>query len=792
MSAEPNRAVFLSYASADAEAARRIAGTLRSAGVEVWLDQSELVGGDAWDTKIRGQIASCALFLPVISASTQARREGYFRLEWKLAAQRTHMISERAAFLLPVVIDATRDADADVPVEFRAVQWTKLPAGETSPAFVNRVRKLLGQPSTETATTASARPQPRTYTPVVTSRTALWVATAVGTLLLGVIVFLLLRPTRKETRDPALTMSIADKERAAALAPVVPAQSIAVLPFADMSAGKDMEYFSEGISEEIRNALDRNPALRVTPRTSSFSFKDKNVPLDEIGRVLRVASVIEGSVRSFDNKVRITIKLLNCADGTRVWAEDFNREMTDIFTVQDEIAAKVAQKLGGSAAQTSLNAQPVGAQTKNLAAYDAYLRGRALQISGLRGTRNFETVGHYQEAVRLDPGYALAWARLAQSLLLGARSGGNDRNKDAEINATAHDAAVMALNLAPRLPEAHVSMAEVRLFVDHNLEEAQREIAEAERLRPNDSEIPALHVRLERASGRWGENLVNLIARAVELDPLNATSLNDLGLFLTHIGRFADAERLLQRSWDLSQASSVALRRLAANALAWTGNVRQALDILDRVPETLRSIPHYRDRGEMRISIRDFAGAIADFERVREFSRDPMFQGSGSRIDNVTAMHRLAQLVTKERQSERAAQLHAEALADALQLVKDHPDLHRAFSALALVLATPDNRAAAFTAVNEMERLATRTRDAAEIAIMRQAKAEVLAVLGDTAAAVAELRAVHTMGRAYGYRLRLDPQWESLRDDPTFQQLMKEAEAQADAQPRPTRTTTKQ
>ena len=106
------KAVFLSYASQDVVAALRICAALRAAGVEVWFDQDALVGGDAWDGKIRGQIGSCVLFTPVISAHTQARPEGYFRLEWKLAAQRTHMISERTAFLLPVVIDATRDAEA--------------------------------------------------------------------------------------------------------------------------------------------------------------------------------------------------------------------------------------------------------------------------------------------------------------------------------------------------------------------------------------------------------------------------------------------------------------------------------------------------------------------------------------------------------------------------------------------------------------------------------------------------------------------------------------------------------
>ena len=144
MSDATGKAVFLSYASQDAETARRICDALRAAGIEVWFDQSELVGGDAWDAKIRGQISSCALFVPVISASTQARLEGYFRLEWKLAAQRTHTMADEKTFLLPVVIDATRDGEAKVPAEFKAVQWTRLAGGEASAAFCRRVQALLG------------------------------------------------------------------------------------------------------------------------------------------------------------------------------------------------------------------------------------------------------------------------------------------------------------------------------------------------------------------------------------------------------------------------------------------------------------------------------------------------------------------------------------------------------------------------------------------------------------------------------------------------------------------------
>ena len=129
----PSNAVFLSYASEDASAAQRIADALRTAGIEVWFDKTELRGGDAWDQKIRHQIQTCALFIPIVSQHTQERLEGYFRREWKLAVERTHDIAEQKPFLVPVVVDATRDQEAFVPDGFRAVQWTRLPGARRLP-----------------------------------------------------------------------------------------------------------------------------------------------------------------------------------------------------------------------------------------------------------------------------------------------------------------------------------------------------------------------------------------------------------------------------------------------------------------------------------------------------------------------------------------------------------------------------------------------------------------------------------------------------------------------------------
>src|ERR1700730_15714174 len=156
---ETNNAIFISYAKQDAQAAARICAALREAGMEVWFDQSELRGGDAWDAAIRRQIKTCALVIPIISSHTQGRAEGYFRLEWKLAIDRSHLMAQDRPFLIPVVIDDTLEGDQRVPDKFNEVQWTRLPHGVTTPAFVDRMARLLGQATGSTISPApTAKP----------------------------------------------------------------------------------------------------------------------------------------------------------------------------------------------------------------------------------------------------------------------------------------------------------------------------------------------------------------------------------------------------------------------------------------------------------------------------------------------------------------------------------------------------------------------------------------------------------------------------------------------------------
>ncbi len=243
---EPSRAVFLSYASQNAEAAKRICEALRAGGIEVWFDQSELRGGDAWDRQIRKQIHDCALFIPIISATTQGRTEGYFRREWKLAVDRTHDMSERVAFLVPVVIDDTGDAEADVPEAFRAVQWTRLDAGETSPAFVARVSQLLS-PS-EPQTPVRARPaigpapsfRPSTSNAAPSRRSNLLLLLISAVVLLGVGYFALDKfVLSKRVAAPATQGDLPATS-------AIPEKSVAVLPFVNESSDKEQEYFADG------------------------------------------------------------------------------------------------------------------------------------------------------------------------------------------------------------------------------------------------------------------------------------------------------------------------------------------------------------------------------------------------------------------------------------------------------------------------------------------------------------------------------------------------------------------
>jgi TolB-like protein len=406
----------LSYASQDAEAARRICEALRANGIEVWFDQSELRGGDAWDQKIRRQIRDCALFFPVISSNTQSRTEGYFRLEWHLADQRKLLMTKSRPFLVPVCVDATPDFDAEVPESFVAVQWTRLPGGETAPAFVTRISQLLfpgeshapseGQPPT------GSSPSPRPYTPGagVSRRSRLVPLLIAGMVIIGGSYLTLDHLTlSKRSPSPAPASAIASLPGQSAPSAILE-KSVAVLPFINESSDKEQEYFADGLTDTMIDLLSRVPDLHVPARSSSFFFKGKSEELTTIAAKLHVMHVLEGSVRKAGNRLRVSAELIRADTGFHVWSESYDRDGKDVFKVQDEISAAVVAALKLRLVAAGINSKIRG--TTNPEAYNQYLIGKHY-ADGLVSTDNLRrSTEALRKAFTLDQAYADAGAKL--------------------------------------------------------------------------------------------------------------------------------------------------------------------------------------------------------------------------------------------------------------------------------------------------------------------------------------------------------------------------------------------
>jgi TolB-like protein/tetratricopeptide (TPR) repeat protein len=541
---EPSHAVFLSYASQDAGPARQICDSLRAAGIEVWFDQSELRGGDAWDRSIRRQIKTCALFIPVISHATHDRREGYFRLEWKLAVDRSHLMDAEMAFLLPVVIDDTRDDDERVPERFREVQWTRLPGGVTPPAFVQRIRGLLSgePPQRQTGTILAAPREPaapstrKGFPASWRSKPGLLAAIAVLVVLaLGYLAANRLVLSKRGAELGAAPAPAAQSGPAAAFNP--PPHSIAVLPFVNLSGDKEQEYFSDGLTEELLNSLAEINELQVAARTSSFHFKGKDVDLGTVAHDLNVGAVLEGSVRRSANTVRITAQLINAVTGFHLWSKTYDRDLGDVLKLQTEIASAVAGALKVTLLGDVGERIELGG-TRDPAAFDAYLRGANAWNMTKDPQSSVVTIGAYDEAIRLDPHYARAFAGRAIATCVLAPQYERIPAIQPALDRGLLDAQ-HALALAPALAKARLALAtcfERKLDFLHASQEYER----AAMLAPSDAEVLQAYGRFSAWLGHADAGIA-MARRAVALDPLNPLSHQMLGETLIAARRYDEA-----------------------------------------------------------------------------------------------------------------------------------------------------------------------------------------------------------------------------------------------------------
>jgi TolB-like protein/tetratricopeptide (TPR) repeat protein len=357
--------------------------------------------------------------------------------------------------------------------------------------------------------------------------------------------------------------------------------SIAVLPFADMSPQKDQEYFADGIAEEIMNALAQVESLRVSGRTSSFSFRAKGIDLAEVGRKLNVATVLEGSVRKAGNRVRISAQLVNASDGFHLWSRSFDRDQSDIFAVQEEIARNVVDALKlklltGSEPSTRPR------RTANLDVYNHYLLGRHF-LQGFSPDGARRALDAYQKAIALDSSYAPAWAGISEAIQVIESTDppdpypGNPERRERSL-----DAAERAIALAPDLADGYVARAIFREVFQYDWYGAQADLERALALSPGDPGANGGRAGLLKVLGRVPQAMA-AARKTAELDPIEPGPWTMIGELYAAIDDFDQARAALSRALEISPDDGGA-RFLLCTILLVEGKANDALAFARRWP----------------------------------------------------------------------------------------------------------------------------------------------------------------------------------------------------------------
>jgi TolB-like protein/DNA-binding winged helix-turn-helix (wHTH) protein/cytochrome c-type biogenesis protein CcmH/NrfG len=346
-----------------------------------------------------------------------------------------------------------------------------------------------------------------------------------------------------------------------------PPHSIAVLPFVDMSEKKDQEYFSDGLSEELIDMLTKIPGLSVPARTSSFYFKGKSEDIQTIAKRLMVAHVLEGSVRKAGKHVRITAQLIRTDNGYHVWSETYDRQLDDIFKIQDEIASAVAHALEASLAENSV---PRTGTTHNTDAYQLYLQAQFIHQRASTPEDFRHITGLLEQSLKMDPDFAPAWAYLSSMLLATCGSVGCQETVEA-----ARRAADRALALDPTLPSAHTALAKIRLLYEWDWRGAQSEAKRALELDPGNVNALAWSGYVAWALGDM-ETALDFLQREAALDPLSPHSWLYLAIAFIQSGRLEDAQTSLHNAGDLNPNEG-ALHRIAAEIMLRKGQPNAAL-----------------------------------------------------------------------------------------------------------------------------------------------------------------------------------------------------------------------
>jgi TolB-like protein/tetratricopeptide (TPR) repeat protein len=538
---------FLSYSSSDKGAAERICALLEGAGISVWLAPRDVPAGANYADAIVRAINACRTLVVILSEHSVS------------SAHVSKEIERASSKRRPIVAVRVDDGALTPALEYflSESQWIDARDGVESslPKLIEGIRHLT-TPGAAAARAGAGPPASLSPAAVVARPTHLLpLGIAVAAVVLGGG---FLAQRAGWFRHAVGVAAVDGNDNTAAVAPAPAKQkSIAVLPFADLSERKDQEYFSDGLSEELIDLLGKVPGLRVSARTSSFYFKGKQATLAEIGKALNVSHVLEGSVRKSGKALRISTELVNISDDSRVWSETYDRQLDDVFKVQDDIAGSVV-----SALKVSMLGEPAprSAPTTNS---DAYLHFLLAREAG-RDDGSFErTLSELNKAVAADPSFAEAWVALGTLRIngfVGSVYGPYEVARRAALDALQH-----ALAIDPGRVDAHVELARIYFQMDFDTEAAE---AELKRTRLDASGFSLwLTGYIANSEGRFDE-AITLHKRARELDPLEFDNYRQLGNAYYRAGRLDEAAAVLSDAAQRFPAAHTVHYRLGLVRLA--------------------------------------------------------------------------------------------------------------------------------------------------------------------------------------------------------------------------------
>jgi TolB-like protein/Flp pilus assembly protein TadD len=511
-----SRPVFISYASVDAPFAQKACAALEVSGFSCWIAPRDVVPGTQYADGIVGAIDESRILVLIVSKDALA--SAHVGRELERAASKRH----------PIVALKVDPAPLSRAFEYflNQSQWIEVAPGGIDGAIaklVEAVKQHLSSGSAAAPTHASSEPARK----AAMSRRVWGVA---GALVLALIAAYFL-----------VDKAWLSKHETAA---VVSDNSIAVLPFVDMSEKHDQEYFSDGLAEELIDVLTRVPNLRVPARTSSFSFKGKPTTIGVIAHTLGVTHVLEGSVRKAGDHMRITVQLVRSDNGFHLWSQTYDRDVRDIFAVQDDIAHAVAEQLKITLLGTDAAAprESISPEAHNLYLQARYLTDRdsAVDLD--------QAVLLYQQALALAPNYAPAWAWLA---FCHVRRVGQGLDTTGAGFTKTTSAARRAIAIDPTLPDPYVMLAIAHLQYDRDWKAAAAELEKVTALDPNNALGQQSLGHLNIASGRMSEALTHF-RRAVDGDPLNLLHSKFLGRALHYAGHPAESAALLRHAIELN------------------------------------------------------------------------------------------------------------------------------------------------------------------------------------------------------------------------------------------------